>query len=125
MATKKTKGRAVIVGHGNWGLVYGRISASDAEIVKAKAVRVSACRHIAHWKGDPGGITSLAATGPRAGSRIGKPTASALVVDVHAVWDVSDEAVRAFDAMPASGDGSGSGSGDGSGDGSGYGSGYG
>jgi hypothetical protein len=96
------KTRVVIIGNDGYGLYYGRITATDEEIARNKAVRVYRCRHIAHWKGDPGGITSLAATGPHRGSRIGKECPSALVTGVKNVFECSADAVGRFDDMPAS-----------------------
>jgi hypothetical protein len=96
-------GRWVIVGNGDWGLWYGRIKATDAEIARTKSVRVYDARSIRYWYGRKGGITSLAAyglCGPRvAESRIGAPIASTLVLDVRAIHDCSPEAVATFAAF--------------------------
>jgi hypothetical protein len=102
MTMSQQNGRPVIVANSSYGLYYGRITASDEEIAKHGCVRVSRCRHIAHWKGDPGGITSLASTGPQRGSRIGKECPSALVTAVRNVFDCTIEATLRFDDMPAS-----------------------
>lgn len=107
MANAKRKSRMVIVGNGPYGLYYGETSATDEEILEKNAVRLGRCRHIAYWKGDVGGITSLAATGPADGSRIGKAAPSGL------------------GSGSGSGEGWGWGSGEGSGSGSGWGSGSG
>lgn len=113
MSTKKSKvtserklaanPRWCIVGNGNWGLWFGEVRASDAEIARTKAVRLYQARSIRYWYGRHGGITSLAAyglCGPSASqSRIGAPIASTLVLDVRAVHDCSAEAVETFRAM--------------------------
>lgn len=99
--SEKTE-RVVVIANDGYGLYYGRITASDEEIARTRAVRVSRCRHIAHWKGDPGGITSLAATGPQRGSRIGKECPSALVTGVKNIFDCSAEATARFDDMAPS-----------------------
>ena len=101
MAAKKNgKRRTVIIGNAGYGLYYGDIEATDAEIVATKAARVYGCRHIAYWKGEVGGITSLASKGPHSGSRIGLP-ADGLVTGIVNIYDVSPEAVAAFAAVAA------------------------
>ncbi|MGL4444385.1 MAG: DUF6948 domain-containing protein [Alsobacter sp.] len=102
MSKTEKNERVVVIGNDGYGLYYGRITATDEEIAIGRAVRVSRCRHIAHWKGDPGGITSLAAGGPRSGSRIGRECPSALITGVKNVFDCSEEAAARFDDMPAS-----------------------
>jgi hypothetical protein len=95
--------RAVLIGAQGYGLYIGRISATDAEILRDKAVRVAECRHVRYWYGGTGGITSLAAWGPcgpkATQSRIGAPTLSSLITDVRTVHDLTAEAVAAFAAI--------------------------
>ena len=95
--------RWVIVGNGSWGLWFGQVEASDAEIVAAKAVRLYRARNIRYWYGRKGGITSLAAfgpCGPQANeSRIGAEISATLLLDVKAVHDCTPEAVAAFAAI--------------------------
>ena len=90
----------VIVGNGSWGLWFGHILATDAQIVKTKSVRLYEARNIRYWYGKNGGITSLAAfgpCGPRVSEcRIGAPIAGTLLTDVKAVHMCSDEAVKNF-----------------------------
>lgn len=92
----------VLVGNQSYGLYIGETSATDAEIITSKAVRLVNCRHVCQWFGKTGGITSLAAfgpCGPRVGeSRIGAPC-HALVTGVVNVLDLSSEAVAAFAAI--------------------------
>lgn len=92
--------RWVIVGNGPWGLWFGQVEATDAEIVASKAVRLFRARNIRYWYGRSGGITSLAAFGPcgkrAAESRIGAEIPSTLLLDVKAVHDCTPEAVDAF-----------------------------
>jgi hypothetical protein len=103
---KRTK-RHVIVGNQSYGLYYGETDATDREIVETKSVRLDNCRHIAHWQGKTGGITSLAAygpCGPRAKeSRIGAPAPSSLLSGVVNVYDCTDEAIKAFARIEVSG----------------------
>ncbi len=102
MATKNEKKhrRHVIVGNQSYGLYFGETDATDAEIAETKSVRLDNCRHICHWRGKTGGITSLAAHGPCGPnvkqSRIGAPAPSSLLMGVVNVLDCTDEAVKNF-----------------------------
>jgi hypothetical protein len=103
--SKKPSLRHVLVGNQSYGLYIGQTSATDAEIIASKAVRLVDCRHVCRWYGKTGGITSLAAFGPCGpnvkDSRIGAPC-NALVTGVVNVLDLSPEAVKAFGAIEAS-----------------------
>lgn len=107
MATKKNSKRFVIVGNQSYGLYFGETSATDAEVAANKSLRVDNCRHIAHWQGKTGGITSLAAFGPcgpkAQQSRIGAPCPSSLLTGVVNVLDCTPEAVANFAKIEASG----------------------
>ena len=97
---KAKQERAVIVGNGPCGLYIGETAATDEEILEKHAVRLTNCRHVAHWRGKTGGITSLAQHGPCGPnvkqSRIGAACPSSLLADVKAVHDLSPEAIAAF-----------------------------
>ena len=96
------KRRWVLVGNSSYGLYIGMSAASDEEIIASKAVRLESCRHVARWFGKTGGITSLAAhgpCGPRAQeSRVGAPC-DALVTGVVNVFDLTPEAIAAFESI--------------------------
>lgn len=100
MKQNKSTKRFVIVGNQSYGLYYGETSATDAEVVKTKSIRLDNCRHVCQWFGKTGGITSLAAfgpCGPNVGkSRIGAPIPSSLLTGVVNVLDCTPEAVAAF-----------------------------
>lgn len=100
MKTTRTKPRMCIVGNGPYGLYYGEVRATDAEVLKVRAVRVYNCRTIRYWYGGHGGITSLAAWGPCgpnvAKNRIGAAAPSSLLTDVKALHECSPEAIVAF-----------------------------
>ncbi|MFH1186160.1 MAG: hypothetical protein V1755_14145 [Chloroflexota bacterium] len=102
LASPPIGGRWVIVGNGPWGLWFGRVIASDEEIVATKSARLYDARNIRYWYGRNGGITSLAAhglCGPKAAqSKIGAPIKSTLLLDVKAVHDCSAECVATFAA---------------------------
>lgn len=97
--------RWAIIGNEGYGLYYGLISATDAEIAETKSVLVRQCRHVRYWRGGTGGITSLAAWGPcgtkKDESRIGAPAPESLVLNVCAVHVCSLEAVSAFASIEA------------------------
>lgn len=100
------KKRNVIVGNGNWGLYYGQIAATDAQIIKTKAVRLFNCRHVCRWYcAKDGGITSLAQIGPSgpnvAQCRIGAPDPSSLILDVKGIHECTTAAVKAFATVGA------------------------
>jgi hypothetical protein len=98
----KAKGEGVwsIVGNGLYGLWYGLVRATDAEIAASRSVRLYRARNIRYWYGRKGGISSLAAFGPCgprvAESRIGAEIESTLLLDVKAVHRCSAAAVSAF-----------------------------
>lgn len=96
--------RPVIVGNERYGLYYGLVDATDDEINKKKAVRMTACRHVCRWYcAEAGGITSLARIGPdpTKGNRIGGP-ADAFLTGVVNVYDCTPEAAKAFDGIEPS-----------------------
>lgn len=92
--------RTVIIGNQSYGLYLADVEASDADIIASKSVRGYNVRHICHWQGKTGGITSLAAfgpCGPKVGeSRIGAPAETALLMGVVNVLDCSQEAIANF-----------------------------
>ena len=103
MATRTNKrGYWAIVGNGPWGLWFGRVIATDAEIAKTHSVRLFEARSIRHWYGRKGGITSLARyglCGPRmTQSRVGGEAESTLLLEVKAVHLCSAAAAATFRA---------------------------
>ncbi len=100
MKNENRKRRTVVVGNERYGLYFGETDATDQEVAETKSVRLDNCRHIAHWRGKTGGITSLAAFGPcgrnAKESRIAAPAPSALITGVVNVFDCTDEAIAAF-----------------------------
>lgn len=81
MATKKkqtkTEAKYCIIANRSYGLYAGVVVADEPQSDGTRMVTVRECRHVAHWRGKTGGITSLAVyglCGPEAGqSRIGAP----------------------------------------------------
>ena len=101
---KKAVERYVIVGTNEGGLFCGYTTQTDVEILESRIATLRAGRHIRHWHGKTGGITSLAAfgpCGPQAGeSRIGAPCAMSKA-NVVAIYSCPPEAIAAFDEQQA------------------------
>ena len=94
-----TMNSAVLIGNERYGLYIGYVSATDAEIVATKHVRVARCRHVCRWFGRSGGITSLAAfgpCGPRVEESLVGAECDALLTGVVAVYELTEEAIAAF-----------------------------
>ena len=107
MATKPRKARHVLLANKSYGLYVGEV-ADDGELGAdgCRSIRVTNCRHVAHWRGKTGGITSLAAHGPcgpqKNLSRIGAPVPGAsLLGGIVNIYDLTPEAVAAFASIVA------------------------
>jgi hypothetical protein len=93
-----------VIGAGTWGLYYGQVDFSPDAIAKAMkdgTVFVKNCRNIRVWYGAKGGITSLAAFGPRVEddrNRIGSPT-DGWIGSPKNFYTVPKEAQKKFDAI--------------------------
>ena len=96
-----TKEYYAVVTNTGYGLYAGWVDPSPADLA-AGIVHVRGCRHIAHWQGRRGGITSLAAHGPCgprvSESRIGAPVDS-VIRNVANVFRCESEAIAAFEAI--------------------------
>ncbi len=95
MPKSKKPVKYYVIANSSYGLYYGEVLKHDQ---KEKTVTVKNCRHIARWYGGTGGITSLAAWGPKGESRIGAPC-SATLTSVVNMFECTPEAVTAFAAM--------------------------
>ena len=100
MAAKKaTKKRMAILANKSYGLYFGEVLSFDA---KNGIAEVANCRHVCHWQGKTGGITSLAAfglCGPKAGeSRVGAPVTRATLSGIVNVFDCTPEAAATIEA---------------------------
>jgi len=94
--SKSSTGRPVIVTTQWRDLYYGRVVTPLAKIAAQHWCLVDECRHIAYWQGPRGGLTSLAAEGPGAGSRIGARIDGALITGVAHLLPVTAEAAKKF-----------------------------
>jgi len=113
MATTKKKSprsgkapRPVLLANKSYGLYIGEV-VDDGELAPdgTRTIRATNVRHVAHWRGKTGGITSLAAHGPCGPnaklSRIGAPAPAALLSGIVNVFDLTPEAVSAFAGIAA------------------------
>lgn len=91
--------RWVIVVHSEGALTFGSIADSDHRIAKTRSVRVNHARHIGYYECAPGGVTSLAASGPRPQTMVGEAAPSLLCLNVATVMDCSEEAIKAFSQL--------------------------
>ena len=104
MATKKSNARHVLLANKSYGLYIGEI-VDNGELAAdgTRSIQVTNCRHVAHWRGKTGGITSLAAFGPcgpqAALSRVGAPTPSSVLGGIVNIFDLTPVAVAAFAAI--------------------------
>lgn len=103
-SSKKTAAkpeRFAIIANKSYGLYAGVVESISGDADGLMRVEVSQCRHVAHWRGKTGGITSLAAhglCGPNAGeSRIGAPVRATLGGVVN-IFDCSPEARASIEA---------------------------
>jgi hypothetical protein len=96
-----------IVANRSHGLYVGVVVEATPQPDGTLHVKVRECRHVAHWRGRTGGITSLAAfgvCGPDADmSRIGAPAPGlSLLTGVVNVFPCSPEARATFEAAKQS-----------------------
>ena len=89
-----SKGRAVLVTTEHRGVFFG-----FAEDTTGEVIRLTRARNVLYWSADVRGFMGLAATGPAAGCRVG-PAVTMEVRKITAVVEVTDAAVRAFEAAP-------------------------
>lgn len=95
MPTKKKKnGRPVIVTTAHRGVFFGYALKTSGETIK-----LSRGRLCLHWSKDVKGFMGLASGGPTASCRIGPP-ADIELRNVTAVLDVTEPAVKAWEAAP-------------------------
>lgn len=95
--------RYAIIANKSYGLYAGIVEKITPQSDGTLQVDVRECRHVAHWRGKTGGITSLAAhglCGPNAGeSRIGAPVSATLSGIVN-IFDCSAESRLSIEAAP-------------------------
>lgn len=95
----ETKRKAILCNE-RYGIYYGEVESYDPT---TRVARVRDCRHVCHWEGRTGGITSMAAhglCGPNAGkSRIGAPAPGVSeLTGIVNVFPCSSEAAATIEA---------------------------
>lgn len=86
--------RAVLVTTAHRGVFFGYATDTSGDTIHLRA-----CRNAVYWSAGLHGFLGLASRGPDKKSRIGPP-ANGVVRAVTGVWDVSPEAVKAWEAAP-------------------------
>jgi hypothetical protein len=93
--TRATKpARPVIVTTAHRGVFFGYADATDGETIALARARLCL-----YWSRNVKGFMGLAAGGPTSGCRIGPP-ADITLRNITAVIEVSDAAVKAWEAAP-------------------------
>jgi hypothetical protein len=67
---------------------------------KADPIVMTDAQMCVYWSADTRGVVGLAATGPTSDCRVTKPAPTAELRGVTAVFDCSDEAVKAWASCP-------------------------
>lgn len=94
VASKTKVERAVLVTTAHHGVFFGYATDTSGETIKLRA-----CRNCVYWSSDCKGFLGLAATGPTSRCKIGPP-ADVELRNITAVADVTDVAVKAWEASP-------------------------
>jgi hypothetical protein len=95
--TKPTNGkkeRAVLVTTSHRGVFFGYAEETGGSVIKLRAAR-----NCLYWTQKEKGFLGLASTGPSSGCKIG-PAADIEVRDITCVAEVTDAAVKAWEAAP-------------------------
>ncbi len=88
--------RNVIITTKIGGVYYGSIDKTDAQIAADGSVSVTNCQHVAKWRTNAGGITTLANVGPtHSETRVGNKVA-ALITGIANVFTTTANADTAF-----------------------------
>lgn len=90
----KSKKRAVIVTTAHRGVFFGYATDTDGDTIELKRARLCV-----YWSADVKGFMGLASGGPTKTCRIG-PAADITLRSITAVVDVSEAAVKAWEAAP-------------------------
>ena len=85
--------KAVLVTTQHRGVFFGFVP--DEQDMAARTMALKEARCAIYW-GTSRGVAELAETGPTGSSRIGAPADIAALHDITAVWEVSEQAVKAW-----------------------------
>lgn len=95
----RKKSRAVVITTQHRGVFFGYTSASDQELARADAIKLTAARNCLYWSRSVKGFMGLAATGPDKDCRIG-PAVEIVVRNVTSTMLCTPEATKAWEAAP-------------------------
>jgi len=94
MPTKKSKLRPVLVTTAHRGVFFGH-----ADDTNGDTIALTGARLCVYWSSDVKGFMGLASNGPTKGCRIGPP-ADITLRNITAVVEMTDDAVKAWEAAP-------------------------
>jgi len=89
------KARPVLITTAKRGVFFGYADDVSGDTIDAKNVRM-----VVYWSTDTKGIIGLAASGPTKNCRVTAAAPAAQLREVTAVFECSDDAVKAFEAAP-------------------------
>ena len=89
-----SKSRAVIVTTAHRGVFFGYTDKIDGDTISLKSSRLCV-----YWSADVKGFMGLASGGPTASCKIG-PAADIMLRNITAVLEVSEQAIKAWEAAP-------------------------
>jgi hypothetical protein len=99
-----TQGKPVLVTTEHRGVFYGFLPEGVTEVTlhpaDSKAVTLTHARMCIYWSADVQGVLGLASHGPTSGCKITRPVPKITLTEVTAVTDVTEEAVKAWQARP-------------------------
>ena len=86
--------RAVLVTTSHRGVFFGYAEDTNGETIKLRGMR-----NCVSWSSSIKGFLGLASTGPDSRCRIG-PRADGEIRDITGVWEVTPDAVKAWESAP-------------------------
>jgi hypothetical protein len=86
--------RAVLVTTAHRGVFFGYATKTDGTTIKLRA-----SRNCIYWSDTLHGFVGLASVGPNTKCKVG-PSADCELRDITGVWEVTEEAVKAWEAAP-------------------------
>lgn len=87
--------QALLVTTAHRGVFYGYGEPSDAPTIKLERARMCI-----YWPTETHGVLGLAASGPKAGSKVGPAVPTLIVRDVTACVTVTHEAIQRWEGEP-------------------------
>jgi hypothetical protein len=96
----KAKTQAVIICTDKRGVFFGYVDEAPTDIIKVRTVVLKKARMCVHWSVATKGVLGLASAGPAKGSRVTDAIPSIALDGVHAVLDMTPEAIQRWADPP-------------------------